>query len=246
VAGRFIVFEGGEGAGKTTQLQLLQAWFEQSGWLAHLRQQLPHLSQPLLITREPGGTHLGQQVRRLLLDPQASGSEGLSDRTELLLYAADRTQHVETKLKPHLAAGGLVLCDRFTGSTIAYQGYGRGLDLQLIDQLNHIATAGITVDLTFWLDLDVKMGLERAHQRSQASNPASHSQSVNTEAPISGLDRIESVEIAFHQRIREGFQALQQATPEQMIQIDATATLEIIAQQIQTHLAPLLRQWYPQ
>jgi dTMP kinase len=245
VAGRFIVFEGGEGAGKTTQLQLLQVWFEQSGWLKNLQQQLPHLSQPLLITREPGGTHLGQQVRRLLLDPQATGSEGLADRAELLLYAADRAQHVETKLKPHLAAGGLVLCDRFTGSTIAYQGYGRGLDLQLIDQLNQIATAGITVDLTFWLDLDVKMGLERARQRSQAPNNISNSQTT-TQSSIQGLDRIESIEIDFHQRIREGFQTLQQANPAQMLQIDATVDIEIIAQQIQSHLAPLLHQWYPQ
>jgi dTMP kinase len=234
--GRLIVFEGGEGAGKTTQLKLLQTWLEQSGWQARLQSHLTDLSQPILVTREPGGTHLGQQVRRLLLDPQASGSEGLADRAELLLYAADRAQHVETKLKPHLNAGGLVLCDRFTGSTLAYQGYGRGLDLALIAQLNQIATTGLAVDLTLWLDLEVKIGLERARARTQI-HPATHLQSQ-------GLDRIESVDISFHERVRQGFQALHDSHPQQSLRLDASAAPATIAQQIQAHLAPLLSQWY--
>jgi dTMP kinase len=234
--GRLIVFEGGEGAGKTTQLKLLQTWLEQSGWQARLRAHLPDLSQPILVTREPGGTHLGQQVRRLLLDPQASGSEGLADRAELLLYAADRAQHVETKLKPHLNAGGLVLCDRFTGSTLAYQGYGRGLDLALITQLNQIATTGIGVDLTLWLDLEVKIGLERAKARTQ-TQPPTHLQSQ-------GLDRIEAVDVSFHERVRQGFQALHNSHPQQSLRLDASVAPANIAQQIQAHLAPLLSQWY--
>jgi dTMP kinase len=234
--GRLIVFEGGEGAGKTTQLKLLKTWLEQSGWQARLQVHLPDLSQPILVTREPGGTHLGQQVRRLLLDPQASGSEGLADRAELLLYAADRAQHVETKLKPHLRAGGLVLCDRFTGSTLAYQGYGRGLDLSLIAQLNQIATTGITVDLTLWLDLEVKIGLERARARTQIQ-PASHPQTQ-------GLDRIESVDVSFHERVRQGFQALHNSHPQQSLRLDASAAPANLAEQIQAHLAPLLSQWY--
>jgi dTMP kinase len=230
IVGRLIVFEGGEGAGKTTQLQLLGQWLERSGWQARLQAQLPHLPQPVLVTREPGGTPLGQQIRQLLLDPTAAA---IADRAELLLYAADRAQHVEMKLKPHLAAGGVVLCDRFIASTIAYQGYGRGLDLDLIAQLNQIATAGVTVDLTLWLDLDVKLGLSRARQRHPAGG---------------GLDRMELVDITFHQQVRQGFQALAQVAEqaaEPMVRFDANQPSDALAHQIQAHLAPLLQQWYP-
>jgi dTMP kinase len=141
--GRFVVLEGIDGCGKSTQLQRLAAWLPESGLL-------PPAAQ-LVLTREPGGTPLGQALRQLLLHPP-QGAAPLST-AELLLYAADRAQHVEQVIQPALVAGHWVLADRFSGSTAAYQGYGRGLDLALIDRLEAIATAGLRPDLTLWLDL---------------------------------------------------------------------------------------------
>ena len=147
--GKLIVFEGVEGAGKTTQMQGLIHWLQASCFLR----------VGLVATREPGGTELGRGLRHLLLKQDAG--ELVSDRAELLMYAADRAQHVETCLKPELSKGTIVLCDRFTDSTIAYQGYGRGLNLNLIKQLNEIATGGLESDLTLWLDINVEAGLAR-------------------------------------------------------------------------------------
>ncbi len=158
--GKFIVFEGVEGCGKTTQIQRSRQWLLNSGWLAKL--QSHKLIKQLVATREPGGTDLGVGVRQLLLNP---ARELIHDRAELLLYAADRAQHVETFLRPHLADGDLILCDRYTDSTIAYQGYGRGLDFALIDQLNQMSTNGLESDLTLWLDLEVERGLARTQKR---------------------------------------------------------------------------------
>jgi dTMP kinase len=226
--GRFIVFEGGEGVGKTSQIQRLQQWLETSGWLHRLQSALPNLPQPILTTREPGGTGLGQQLRQLLLTPVLIRSEPIHARAELMLYAADRAQHVESLLKPHLQAGGLILCDRHTDSTLAYQGYGRGLSLDLIEQLNQIATAGLRSDLTFWLDLEVGVGLGRARQRGQA------------------LDRMEAAELAFHQRVRQGFAHLCDQQPKRIIRIDASQSEAAVATNIQTLLEQRLCQWYPQ
>jgi dTMP kinase len=226
MSGKLIVFEGVEGGGKTSQIQRSQDWLSASGWLDQLRQTTPALSNPLLITREPGGTELGKYLRQLLLRPATQ--ETLHDRAELMLYAADRAQHVEYLLKPHLAAGGLVLCDRFTDSTIAYQGYGRGLNLSLIEQLNQIATGGLTSDLTLWLDVEAAIGLGRAQRRSQ------------------NLDRMESATLSFHQRVQQGFQILQQQHPERIVRIDASQSEEVVFDQIQTLLSQRLQQWYPQ
>ncbi len=191
--GHLIVFEGGEGAGKTTQLQ------RAAQWLAG------RCEQPPLVTREPGGTAVGQALRQLLL-----GDRSLADRTELLLYAADRAQHVETVLRPALAAGRIVLCDRFTASTLAYQGYGRGLAIDPIAQLNQIATDGLASDLTLWLDLEVELGLARARQRSAS-------------------DRIEAADRDFHERVRQGFAALAAGEPDRFVRIDASGSLESVA-----------------
>ena len=139
MVGQLIVFEGIEGAGKTTQLQRAAAW---------LRSQV---TVPVLTTREPGGTLLGQELRHLLL--KVRGEDEIAPRSELLLYASDRAQHVEQYLKPNLAQGAMILCDRYTHSTLAYQGYGRQLDVGLIRQLNAIATGGLQPDLTLWFDL---------------------------------------------------------------------------------------------
>lgn len=201
--GKLIVFEGGEGAGKTTQIERSRVWLSQS---------LPP-DIPLLVTREPGGTPLGTSLRGLLLQGSSSG-ETPHDRAELLLYAADRAQHVETFLKPTLEAGAMILCDRYTDSTLAYQGYGRGIDLEVIEQLNRIATGGLQSDLTLWLDVDVPTGLQRARQRS-------------------ARDRMEAAELDFHERVREGFYQLAKAHPQRIIRIDASRDLESVTAQIE-------------
>ncbi len=173
--GRFIVFEGIDGSGKTTQLQRLAEWLPNSGLMP---------SGALLhVTREPGSTALGQSLRQLLLHPPAGTAP--CPIAELLLYAADRAQHVETVIRPALAAGDWVLCDRFTGSTAAYQGYGRGFSPRVITELEWIATGGLRPDLTIWLKLPVAESLRRRGDR-----PA---------------DRIEASGEEFLQRVRDGF-----------------------------------------
>lgn len=223
--GRLIVFEGVEGSGKTTQIQQVYSWLHNSGTFAQLSQQ-GYFSQ-LILTREPGGTELGKAIRQLLLTPPAAaGLEEMQDRTELLLYAADRSQHVEAMLKPLLANGALILCDRYTDSTVAYQGYGRGLDRDLINQLNQIATSGLKSDLTLWLDLDVQLGLERAQRRA-------------------AQDRIEQADLSFHQRVQQGFAQLAQTEPERIIRIDAGLESEQVTQQIQQILSQYFQTWFP-
>jgi dTMP kinase len=219
--GRMIVFEGGEGGGKTTQLQRSHQWLLTSGWLELL--QTKELVRQLVITREPGGTELGQGLRQLLLGQP--GQEPIQDRAELLLYAADRAQHVDGFLRPHLAEGDLILCDRYTDSTIAYQGYGRGLDRRLIDQLNQIATQGLQSDLTLWLDVDVDTGLSRTQRRGTA-------------------DRIEQADRAFHQRVQQGFADLARQHPQRIVRIDASQPEDIVSQQIQMTLNDAFARWY--
>lgn len=218
--GKFIVFEGVEGSGKTTQIAQTQAWFTSSGLFEQLRQQ--GMSQ-LILTREPGGTLLGKSLRQLLL--HSVEADPIQDRAELLLYAADRAQHVEAYLKPLLREGALILCDRYTDSTVAYQGYGRGLDRNLIDQLNQIATSGLQSDLTLWLDIDVEVGLARAKNRA-------------------AQDRIEQTPLSFHQRVQQGFTELAQAHPNRIVRIDASQGPDAVARQIQTILQQRLTEWY--
>lgn len=219
--GRFIVFEGGEGSGKTTQLAGLQQWLKDSGWVDLLKSK--GYIQQVVATREPGGTDIGQKIRQLLLTHTAQDT--IENGTELLLYAADRIQHVTGFLRPQLAQGTLILCDRFTDSTIAYQGFGRGLDLQLIHQLNQIATDGLQSDLTLWLDLDPEVGLARTIRRGSS-------------------DRIEQAELAFHQRVHQGFTQLAEQYPERIIRIDASQPEEEVAQQIQIVLSRAFQQWF--
>ncbi|NJM46420.1 MAG: dTMP kinase [Alkalinema sp. RU_4_3] len=216
--GKLIVFEGGEGCGKTTQLEKIEAWLIESGWWEKLTHQG---FTRRLTTREPGGTDLCQGIRQILLTPQA---ETMTSTTELLLYAADRAQHVEGCLRPALEAGALVLCDRYTDSTVAYQGYGRGLDLGLIDQLNGIATGGLKSDLTLWLDLDVEIGLGRAKERGKR-------------------DRIEEADITFHRRLRQGFAALAEAEGDRVVRIDASQDLGAVTAAIVAVLDQRFRQW---
>ncbi|MBE9127907.1 MULTISPECIES: dTMP kinase [unclassified Coleofasciculus] len=198
MGGRLIVFEGVEGSGKTTQLQRSHGWLLASG-LLDLSGDFSNKT-PVVVTREPGGTSLGVELRQLLLGETDSP---LYNRTELLLYAADRAQHIEEFIKPQLAKGAIILCDRYTDSTIAYQGYGRGLDLALIEQLNQVATGGLESDLTLWLDVNAETGLKRARQRGAA-------------------DRMEQAELAFHQRVEQGFAKLALSYPDRIVRIDAS------------------------
>jgi dTMP kinase len=206
-AGRFVVLEGIDGCGKTTQLQRLMAWLPGSGLLAPGGQ--------VVLTREPGGTPLGQALRQLLLHPP-QGAAPLST-AELLLYAADRAQHVEQVIRPALAAGHWVLSDRFSGSTAAYQGHGRGLDLALIAQLEAIATAGLQPDLTLWLDLPLVESLRRRGGR----------------AP----DRIEAGGRPFLERVVSGFATL--ARQRGWVAIDAAADPQQVAAACQAALLGL-------
>jgi dTMP kinase len=199
MSGKLIVFEGVEGCGKTTQMQLCSQWLES-------------LNISVVLTREPGGTELGKDLRRLLLEK--SPNKPVGEVTELLLYAADRAQHIEEELKPNLATGKYILCDRYTDSTIAYQGYGRGLNMSIINQLNHISTGGLESDLTIWLDVDVEVGLSR--KRGQAT-----------------LDRIEQETIAFHRRVQQGYTELAGSYPSRIMRVDGTSSQDIVQKSIQ-------------
>lgn len=194
----FVTFEGIEGSGKSTQLGFLAAHLRATG-------------HDVVETREPGGTPAGLALRGLLLGPEAVPLEPLA---ELHIYCADRAQHVATVIRPALAAGRIVLCDRFSDSTIAYQGYGRGLDLDTVCDLDRFARNGLEPGVSFLLDCPVDEGLRRARARR------------------AGGDRFEDAPVAFHERIRDGFRLLAAAEPERFHVVDATAPVERIRDQI--------------
>lgn len=201
--GRFIVFEGPEGAGKSTQI-------------ARLKARLESLGRRPLLTREPGGTQAGEAMRRVLLDPDLQ----IAPLAEFLLYSAARSQHVHEVIAPALAAGQDVISDRFTGASVAYQGYGRGLDLQLIFELNAKVTGGLKPDRTLLLDLDPGRGLARAAARA-------------------AQDRLEAAGLEFHQRTRAGF--LEQArTDPTWVVINADPDEETVADSVWRAVADLL------
>ena len=208
--GKLIVFEGVEGCGKTSQIRLCYEW-------------LQSLHIPTITTRQPGGTKLGVHLQSLLLNK--IGNQHTSDRAELLLYAADRSQHIDQLIKPNLASGKIILCDRYIYSTIAYQGYGRGLDMDLINQINFIATTGIASDLTFWLDVDVEVGLNRKRRNGDE------------------FDRIEQENIDFHRRVQEGYAALANSNPHTITHINGNLTKQTVQQKIQKVLGNWLTEW---
>lgn len=233
MVGKFIVFEGGEGSGKTTQIEKLREWLLSD--VAFDTLQAQGKVSGLKLTREPGGTALGKDIRQLLLTPRNRAQDStICSNTELLLYAADRAQHVEETILPWLNAGYWVLCDRFTDSTMAYQGYGRQLDLALIHQLNEIATGGLKTDLTLWLNVSPSIGLGRMRQRGEA-------------------DRIEQAGEAFHQRVCEGFGAMADSegcdrhpySSGPTVEIDGNQALDSVSTQIQTVIQQRIKQWYP-
>ncbi|KZR68609.1 Thymidylate kinase [Prochlorococcus marinus str. MIT 1313] len=211
MSGRFLVLEGIDGCGKTTQLRHLANWLPRSGLMPE--------GARLHLTREPGGTALGIALRKLVLHPPGDASP--EPLAELLLYAADRAQHVAQLIRPALDQGHWVLSDRFSGSTLAYQGYGRELDLDLIQQLEQIATAGLVPDLTFWLELSVEESLVRRDARSN--------------------DRIEAEGVDFLTRVATGFAVL--ARERSWVPLHADQQVESVSSalesQLKRHFGPL-------
>ena len=203
MAGKFITFEGPDGAGKTTQMKMLG-------------EKLTSAGIAVSYTREPGGTRISEEIRKLLLDP---ANREMVSRTEALLYAAARAQHVEEFIRPEVAMGKVVLCDRFTDSTIAYQGYGRGIDLEFLEKLNKMATMGVRPDLTFILDIDPGKGINRIIEKRAV-------------ATGEGKDRIELENLDFHTRVRDGFLELARRDKVRYKVIDATKTQDVIHNEI--------------
>ena len=196
----FVTFEGIEGSGKSTHLRALAAHLRAAG-------------HAVVETREPGGTAAGLAMRGLLLGPEALP---LTPLAELFLYLADRAQHVDEVIRPALAAGRIVLCDRFSDSTLAYQGYARGLDLEVLRALDARARGGIAPDSTVLLDCPVEDGLARARGRAGTG------------------DRFERETVAFHERVRAGFHALAANDPDRFVVVDASAPIADVQARIVT------------
>jgi len=196
----FITLEGPEGSGKTSQIGLLAAALRQRGY-------------EILTTREPGGTVLGDEIRHVVHNVR---HRNMSPVAEMLLYAASRAQHVAELIQPSLAAGKVVLCDRYADSTLAYQGYGRQLELADLRTITAIATGGLQPDLTLLLDLDVETGLERRAEGGLEMN------------------RLDLETVAFHRRVRDGYQALMAAEPERWVRIDATQPPAVVQTEVLT------------
>ncbi len=190
--GLFVTFEGGEGAGKSTLA-------------THIRDALvKEASCEVILTREPGGTTFSEELRSLLLHHKGH----VTSKAELFLFLSARIQHLEELIKPALKKGAIVLCDRFTDSSIAYQGVARGLGMDYVSSCCSLATGGFDPDLTFYVDLDPKIGLLRTHKRRGSANLA--------------VDRLENEALHFHEKVRTGFQKLTLANPDRIITLDGT------------------------
>ncbi|AFS69188.1 MULTISPECIES: dTMP kinase [Exiguobacterium] len=193
MTGTFITVEGPDGAGKTTQLQLLAERLTAEGY-------------DIVMTREPGGTRIGNEIRSLILNPAFSE---MDEMTEILLYAASRAQHVNELIRPALAAGKIVLCDRFIDASIAYQGYGLGYSIEQVRTINHQATNGLEPDRTYLFDLTVTDSKQRMMERG-------------------ALDRIEQRDDLFRQRVYEGFMTLAEQEPERIQLVNANQSIEVL------------------
>lgn len=207
--GIFITFEGVEGAGKTTQIEIL-------------KNRLSDEKIEFLLTREPGGTPIGEKIRGILLDTENSE---MNYMTELLLYCASRAQHLNQKIVTAKNDGKIVICDRFSDSTLAYQGYARGIDKSLIEKLGEIVEGGNRPDLTFILDIDPEITLERAKKKSSDKKG----------------DRIEQESMEFHQRVRAGFLEIAEKNPNRVILIDGRKSIEDIADKIFTEISKKIK-----
>lgn len=201
--GLFITFEGTDGCGKTTQIELLKTYLETKGY-------------KVILTREPGAKGLGTKLREILLNYEGE----VSSNCESFLFLADRAQHVDTLIKPAIERGEIVLCDRHTDSTVAYQGYGRGLDLEQIHMLNNLATSGLKPDITFLFDIDI----ETAQQRVGKSK-----------------DRMESAGMEFFKRVRQGYLEIAKSEPQRVKVLDATQKVEDISQKVIEYVDNLIQ-----
>lgn len=197
--GLFITFEGPDGCGKTTQMKLLAEYFEKKG-------------KEVVLTREPGGKGLGEKVREILLNYD----DEVSDRCESFLFLADRAQNIDIIVNPAVKEGKIVLCDRHIDSTVAYQGYGRGLNIDRINMLNNLATNGKKPDLTLVFDVDVETSMKRVGKEK---------------------DRMESAGIDFHNRVRKGYLELAKQEPKRIKVLDATKSIEEIHKDVINILA---------
>lgn len=207
LTGKFIVFEGGEGTGKTTQIQLLEQKLKQNGF-------------NVLLTREPGGTNcpIGEKIRQLLKDPE---NRDMCPETELFLFLASRAQHVQRVIVPHLQRGDIVISDRFFGSTLAYQHFGRGLfNLEEVKKINNFATGGLEPDLTILLDIDPKTGLDRIKENIKK-------------------DRLDSENLEFHKKVRSGYLSLAKIKPNWGV-VAADNRVEIVQAAIWEKVAEIL------
>jgi dTMP kinase len=202
----FISLEGPDGGGKSTQARLLVDYLKGRGL-------------DVLLTREPGGTPIGDQIRRTLMD---LGNTGMDPRTEILLFSASRAQIVHQVIYPHLESGGVVVCDRFYDSTLAYQGYGHGLDLGGLRAITEFATGGLRPDLTLLLDLPAEAGLRRRKSGGQ-------------------WNRLDAYDLAFHQRVRQGYFTLAAAEPARWVKVDASQPVDkvqaVVRQAVDARLA---------
>ena len=208
----FITLEGIEGSGKTTQIDFLVDYFEKQG-------------QQCITTREPGGTSIGSKIRAILLDPE---NKDLDPTGELLLYMADRAQHINSVIKPSVAAGKTVICDRYFDATVVYQGFARELDIDIIRQLHALLFDNLKPDLTFLLDLEPREGLARAWKQlddGQRSN---------------GESRFEEEALAFHEKVRAGYLELARLEPDRFHIIDATRDVRQVRDDIYNELAAFL------
>lgn len=207
----FITFEGIEGCGKTTQIERFE-------------KRLLNHGISLIKTLEPGGTRTGKNIRKMLLD---SRNNDLAPLTELILYAADRAQHVEEVIKPALEKGQWIICDRYFDATIAYQGFARGQDIELINLLNEKATDGINPDITFLLECSVEIGLGRALKR-------------NKELSLEDQDRFEKEEMEFHQKVRDGYLELARKDKKRFVIIDASQSEDAVEAEIFQAIKPFI------
>ncbi|MFN8482912.1 MAG: dTMP kinase [Anaerolineae bacterium] len=207
--GRFITFEGAEGSGKSTQARQLALWLQQGG-LA------------VLFTREPGGTPIADQIRHVILTPE---NTAMAPQAEVLLYSAARAQHVAERIRPALERGEIVVCDRFADSTLAYQGYGLGLDLEMLRVVTQFATGGLSPDLTVYLDCPAEIGLARKREAARLGGE---------------WNRLDRKPIEYHERVRQGYLELAGADSHRWQVIDATGAVEDVQAAVRAAVAPYL------
>lgn len=203
--GLFITVEGTDGSGKTTQIKLMEQYLRNKG-------------HEVILSREPGGTRISEMIRDLILDPQ---NKDIDPLTEMILYAASRAQHVSQVIRPAIESGKFVICDRFVDSSYAYQGCGRGVDLKTVADVNRVAVDGVVPDITFFLDLDPRIAIERRIKST-------------------GADRIEQEKMDFHIRVYEGYKKMAILYPDRIKTIDASKAIEEISSQMNSYLEEIL------